>query len=125
SVASQVPETSTGRIAKHDEQVTHMVAWRFLSANNRSLGQSVVRYHDVESCMAAMRDLQRRLGAAACVTTQETPGQWTWRIRANGPDLAVSSRRYQRRVEALYACTSFRSLAEKTTISERLQIVRF
>lgn len=125
SVSSRAPERWSARVAKHDEHDTHMVAWRFLSANNRSLGQSVVKYHDVESCMAALRDLQQRLGAATCVTMQDAPGQWTWRIRADGPALAVSSRRYQRRVEALYACMSFRSLAAQTTISEQLQIMRF
>lgn len=81
--------------------------WRFLSANNRRLGQSAVTFPDAESCVAAIRRLRDRLDALTSITMRDGLRQWVWRIRLGSEDLAVSTRSYQRRVEADHACASF------------------
>lgn len=96
---------------------TSGLSWRFLAANNRSLGQAAGSYDNVESCLAAMHDLRQQLADAECVTAPDGPARWTWRIRSAGLDLAKSSRHYQRRVEAQNAGMLFRTLAQQAEIT--------
>lgn len=99
--------------------------WRFLSANNRRLGQSAVVFADVESCWAAVRQLRDRLGGLSCTTLRDGPREWVWRIRLADLDLAVSSRSYQRRVEADHACASFVDQVGRVPAGRQPQVVRF
>lgn len=99
-------------------------AWRFLSANNRSMARSVPTYADADACLAAIDELRRRLPDAVGTTVRNGTGQWLWRIRTAELDLAVSSRRYQRRVRAKIACESFVDLVEGSVRADDVQIVR-
>ncbi|WP_436494450.1 hypothetical protein [Actinokineospora sp. HUAS TT18] len=102
------------------------VTWRFLSANNRSIGQAADTFDDASSCAVALRDLRDRLASASVIINREGPKQlWAWRIRIADQDLAVSSRRYHRRVQASYACRSFLELVAESPNSELPRLVHF
>lgn len=100
-------------------------AWRFLSANNRSMATSASTYPDAGACLVAVRKLQSDLSLAVGVTSQNGNGLWLWRIRVAESDLAVSTRRYQRRVRARLACQSFLDLAAAVAPSVGVQVVHF
>ena len=106
-------------------QQGHNFAWRFLSANNRSMATSAASYPDAGTCLAAVRELQRELGLAVGVTSQNGSGLWLWRIRLADSDLAVSTRRYHRRVRARLACQSFLDLAGAIAQNAEVQVVHF
>src|SRR5262245_22548288 len=99
--------------------------WRFLSANNRRLGQSARVFSDLDSCWAAVRQLRERLDGLSMVTARDGLRQWVWRVRLDGLDLAVSSRSYQRRVEADHACASFVDQVGQVPHGQAPQVVRF
>lgn len=90
------------------------VTWRFMSANNRSIGRAVRDFPDVDSCLSSVRELRRQLAGATCVTLRDGPRHWMWRVRVAGADHAVSSRRYERRVQAKNSCESFLELVAAT-----------
>ncbi|PPK68889.1 hypothetical protein V5P93_001261 [Actinokineospora auranticolor] len=102
------------------------VTWRFLSANNRSLGQAARLFVDAEACARALVELRARVADASATTARETTSQlWSWRVRLEGADLAVSSRRYHRRVQAQYACRSFLGLVADAALADLPRAVRF
>ncbi|PSL52224.1 hypothetical protein B0I31_11451 [Saccharothrix carnea] len=82
------------------------VRWRFLSANNRSLGQSALVFPTVEACLKSVDDLREHLIDSTTAMSRDEK-LWSWRLRLEGCVLAVSSRSYHRRVQAQYACRSF------------------
>lgn len=82
------------------------VKWRFLSANNRSLGQSALVFPTVEACLKSVDDLREHLVDSTTAMSRDAK-LWSWRLRLGGGVLAVSSRSYHRRVQAQYACRSF------------------
>lgn len=100
-------------------------AWRFLSGNNRSMATSALTYPDAGACLAAVRELQRELGLTVGMTSQNGSGLWLWRIRLAGTDLAVSTRKYHRRVRARLACQSFLDLAGAVAPTAEVQVVHF
>ena len=104
---------------------SHGFAWRFLSANNRSMATGVSTYPDATSCLDAVRELQHELALAVGVTSQNGSGLWLWRIRLADADRAVSSRRYHRRVRARLACQSFLDLAAGIAPTAEVQVVHF
>lgn len=85
--------------------------WRFLSANNRSLAQSVRSYPDTASCVRALKVLRDRLELAEVVTVRDEQGMWLWQLRVGGVPVGVSSRKYQRRLHAISSGNSFHQLA--------------
>ncbi|GLZ40991.1 hypothetical protein [Actinokineospora sp. NBRC 105648] len=102
------------------------VTWRFLSANNRSLGQAACLFDDLDDCSKALVELRARLTDTAATTARETPSQlWSWRVRLGSTDLAVSSRKYHRRVQAQYACRSFLGLVATATVADLPRVVHF
>ncbi|HEX4705952.1 MAG TPA: hypothetical protein VH352_27800 [Pseudonocardiaceae bacterium] len=101
------------------------VTWRFMSANNRSLGRAVRGFADVEACLAAVRELRAQLACATCVTMRDGPRHWVWRVRLADVDKAVSSRRYERRVQAANSCSSFVELVHDAGEIDVAQLVRF
>ncbi|GAA3053345.1 hypothetical protein [Actinokineospora globicatena] len=102
------------------------VTWRFLSANNRSLGQAAQRFVDADACSRAMVELRAKLTEISATTARETPSQlWSWRVRLAGLDLAVSSRKYHRRVQAQYACRSFLGLVADAQLADLPRVVHF
>jgi hypothetical protein len=117
---------------QYDASARTAVSWRFMSANNRSLAQSVRSFPDVESCLAAVRELRQELAnlpddpdETCCVTVRDGPRHWVWRVRVAGVDRAVSSRRYERRVQAKNSCTSFLGLLHEVDGVDLAQVVRF
>ena len=97
--------------------------WRFLSANNRSLGRSVSVYPDAKSCLVAIATLRHDVARATAVTTQNRSGHWVWRVRVAESEIAMSSRLYQRRVRAKLACEAFVELVATTAPNGAVQVV--
>lgn len=85
----------------------HGFMWRFLSANNRKLCHSVCTYPDVNTCLTAVQELRDQIDELEVVTLRDGPRRWAWRVRLADTDLAVSSRNYERWVEADRACALF------------------
>jgi uncharacterized protein YegP (UPF0339 family) len=99
------------------------VTWRFLSANNRSLGRSVLVFPDVAACQVAIAMLRRNLARATAATSQHGSGQWVWRVRVAESEIAISSRLYQRRVRAKLACEAFVELVATIAPNGAVQVV--
>ncbi len=100
------------------------VTWRFLSANNRSLAQAPAVFPTADACAKAVVELRDRLADSTASTARDTH-LWSWRIRVDGADLAVSSRRYHRRVQAQYACRSFLELVAVAPIADLPRVAHF
>jgi hypothetical protein len=102
------------------------VTWRLLSGNNRDLGRAASAFPDTRSCLTAVRELRRMLpGAVVAVGSPDGRGRWTWRIRLDSVEVAVSSRGYQRRVQAEAACRVFLSLVADAQVTDTLRLVSF
>lgn len=120
-----VPGTVSGGIdAVGDGPPPGPVTWRFMSANNRSLARSARTFPDVDSCLAAVRALGGLLPTAACAILRDGPRHWVWRVRVAGVDEVVSSRRYERRVQAANSCMSFLDLVGGAECVDLCQLVR-
>ncbi|MBB5805665.1 hypothetical protein F4560_005433 [Saccharothrix ecbatanensis] len=100
------------------------VTWRFLSANNRSLGQSAIVFPTVEACVHSVDELRERL-IDSTTTMSRDAKLWSWRLRLEGCVLAVSSRSYHRRIQAQYACRSFLELVELAPTVGRAPVEQF
>lgn len=110
---------------KREQTMYGPVSWRFLSANNRSIGRSVGDFPDGESCLRALCDLQKLLPKATVVTVRDELGQWVWRLRVGHLDVAMSTRCYQRRLHAENAGSAFRDLAAAVRDIAELPLVCF
>ena len=92
------------RVARSaDEGTGTHVTWRLLATNNRDLGRSSTVFPDLVTCEAAVLRLRRENAALQAVTTRTGPTSWSWRIIQGDTVVAVSSRAYQRRIQADYA----------------------
>lgn len=114
-----------GRAPRVREPQDARFVWRFLSANNRSLATSAPSFPDVASALVSIKELCGQLGDARSVTSRNGNGLWVWRVRVGESDVAMSSRRYQRRVRAALACTSFFDLVGGISQVDAVQVVRF
>jgi hypothetical protein len=100
------------------------VTWRLLSGNNRDLGRAATGFADAGSCLLTVRRLQRLIDRAVAAPVRAGRVAWTWRVRLDGEDVAVSSRTYQRRVQAESACAVFLTLAHIATVTDAPRLVR-
>lgn len=98
-------------------------AWRFMSANNRSVARSAQICPDVESCLEAIRTLREGLPRALGETTRNGNGQWVWRIRVADEVVAMTTRTYQRPVRARIMCRSFLQLVAETAASAPVHVI--
>ncbi len=98
-------------------------AWRFMSANNRSLARSAETCPDVESCLAAIRVLLEGLPNAVGETFRNGAGQWVWRVRVADEVVATTTRTYQRRARAQQMCDSFLESVAETPGSAPVQVI--
>lgn len=99
------------------------VAWRLLTANNRDLGRSAAALPDAAACLAALGRLRATLpGPSVVVSSPDGRDRWTWRIVVDARDAAVSSRVYQRRVQAEAACGIFVRLAAGAPVSTTIRL---
>jgi hypothetical protein len=94
-----------------------------MSANNRSLARSAHACPDVESCLAAIRNLQEGLADAVAETSRNGNGQWVWRIRLADEVVATAARSYPRQVRARLTCTAFLQLVAETATSTPVQVM--
>lgn len=124
SVLDRVPVPG-GRMSGEPDPPGGAVTWRFISANNRSLGRAVRNYPDVDSCLVAVQQLCWHVTSVTCLTVRDGPRHWVWRVRSGGVDHAVSSRRYERRVQAKNSCASFVALVRESGRFDLAQLVRF
>jgi hypothetical protein len=98
--------------------------WRLLSNNNRDLGRAVSIFEDVDGCLVAVEHLRRNAGRATPVSLRAGRADWTWRVQVDQVPVAVSSRRYQRRVQAEYACGVFLGLVEEANVMNAVRLVQ-
>lgn len=81
------------------------MSWRLLATNNRDLGRAPIAYPDADSCRLAVLWLQRNVAGLRIAIVRAGPSSWSWRILAGETVVAVSSRDYQRRIQADQAAT--------------------
>jgi hypothetical protein len=86
------------------------LGWRFLAANNRDVARSAAEFEVLAACIRAAEDLQRRIEDTVAVAARTGRAEWTWRLRLDAADVAVSSRTYQRRLQCEAACALFVAL---------------
>jgi hypothetical protein len=98
--------------------------WRLLSNNNRDLGRAVSIFEDVDGCLVAVGHLRRNAARATPVSMRAGRADWTWRVQVDQIPVAVSSRRYQRRVQAEYACGVFLGLVEGASVMNAVRLVQ-
>jgi hypothetical protein len=110
---------------EQDEPRLDAVAWRFLSANNRSIARSINDFPDSYACLLSLHELQLGLGTSDVATVRNRQGLWRWQLRVGERALAVSSRQYQRRIRAHDAGDCFRDLAANVDDVRNLQLVVF
>jgi hypothetical protein len=100
------------------------VTWRLLSGNNRDLGRAAESFPDAATCLAAIERLRTALASpAVSVSSPDGRSRWTWRIAVETVDSAVSSRVYQRRVQAEAACAVFLGLAADAPVAGVVRLV--
>jgi hypothetical protein len=87
-----------------------------LAANNRDVARSADAFPDVATCVAAIERLQREVCAAVIVASRVGRADWSWRLRLEAVDIAVSSRTYQRRLQCEAACALFVELVPDATL---------
>jgi hypothetical protein len=107
-----------------DPTLEPWVTWRLLSSNNRDLGRAPVTFPDVPACQLMVRRLQSLVAEAATVQLRAGRVDWSWRVRLAGVDVAVSSRTYQRRIQAESACAVFLSLVPDAGIAGAPRLIR-
>ena len=100
------------------------VTWRLLSSNNRDLGRAATAFPDAPSCQLMVRRLQSLVGEVAVVQQRAGRVDWCWRVRLNGLDIAVSSRTYQRRIQAQSACAVFLALVPEAHVAPAPRLAR-
>lgn len=85
------------------------VYWRLLSANNRELGRSAGTFPDLDSCVAAVRELVDGIGSAApsISSVRERTGTWSWRLTLGERAVATAGRPYLRHRECTYNLAHF------------------
>jgi hypothetical protein len=98
--------------------------WRLLSNNNRDLGHAVHIFEDVNLCAAAVEFLRQQAEHAVPVSMRSGRADWTWRVQIGQAAVAVSSRRYQRRVQAEYACDVFLGLVAGAVVMNTVRLVQ-
>jgi hypothetical protein len=111
-------------VSSADAPLSPRVSWRLLSSNNRDLGRAAITFPDVPSCQLMIRRLQLLVAEAATVQLRAGRVDWSWRVRLDGADVAVSSRTYQRRIQAESACAIFLSLVPDATVAEAPRLIR-
>jgi hypothetical protein len=100
------------------------VTWRLLSGNNRDLGRAAESFPDVAACLTAIERLRIALASpAVTVSSPDGRSRWTWRVAVDSVDGAVSSRVYQRRVQAEAACAVFLALAADAPVTGEVRLV--
>jgi hypothetical protein len=106
------------------EPATESVTWRLLSNNNRDLGRAATVFPDIDSCAAAVEYLRGVGERAASISVRDGRADWTWRVQVDQVPVAVSSRRYHRRVQAEYACAVFLGLVPNAEVMNAVRFVQ-
>jgi hypothetical protein len=112
------------RSAAGIEPVAEGATWRLLSNNNRDLGRAATIFSDVDLCAAAVERLRRFGDQAVATSMRDGRADWTWRVQVDQIAVAVSSRRYHRRVQAEYASAVFLGLVPGAEVMNAVRFVR-
>jgi hypothetical protein len=92
------------------------VMWRLIAANNRPMGSSPQYYTSIEECFTSAHLAHTSAGEAmGSVQFHRSTSDWGWAISVAEVKLAVSARRYQRRVECERALRNFLDAVAVTT----------
>jgi len=109
---------ASGRFEVYQSRGGH-VAWRLLSNNNRDVGRSPDVFATKPECMAAIALLRVHAAEATRIVYRADRGMWSWRLRYDVTDLAMSARLYQRHLQAVAACALFVGLVADAELSTR------
>jgi hypothetical protein len=112
------------RTAAGIEPADEGATWRLLSNNNRDLGRAGKIFPDIDSCVAALDRLRRQGDRVVAISMRDGRADWTWRAQIDQVPVAVSSRRYHRRVQAEYACGVFLGLVPGAEVMNAVRFVR-
>jgi hypothetical protein len=97
--------------------------WRLLAANNRDVARSARLFGDVDECLVAVAELRRQFDRSVPVALRIGRSEWSWRLRVDDVDVAVSSRSYQRRLQCTAACGLFLELVSQAVIADDTIII--
>jgi hypothetical protein len=92
------------RLVRH--RLDGSTTWRLLATNNRDLARAPITYADPDDCRAAVRWLRQNVPDLRIAIVRAGPSSWSWRILTGEVVVAVSSRAYQRRIQADQAATT-------------------
>jgi hypothetical protein len=95
-----------------------LLRWRMLAANNRDVARSVASFPDVRGCVEAILRLRECVADGIATATRTGRADWSWRLRLDGEDVAVSSRTYQRRLQCEAASALFIELVPAATLTD-------
>ncbi|MEV6304399.1 hypothetical protein AB0M02_33680 [Actinoplanes sp. NPDC051861] len=79
------------------------VSWRLLTTNNRDLGRAPGEFPDRDTCRTAASWVREHAAELRVTLTRTGSAGWRWRMSAGDLVVAVSSRDYQRRIQAKHA----------------------
>lgn len=91
--------------------------WRLLAANNREVARSTITFPDVPASLEAIGLLQARHRDGVLTAARSGRAEWTWRLRVDSIDLAMSSRAYQRRLQCEAAGALFMDLVTDAEVT--------
>lgn len=100
------------------------VEWRLISSNNWELGRCAVPFDGLESCVAAVLDLQSTIDGLAEEVGLDSRGGWRWRLVRDTDVVAVASRPFLRRVECESTLAKFRKVTATAPVVPRLRTFR-
>lgn len=97
------------------------VSWRLLGANNRELGRSAATFPDLDSCLAAVRELVDGIAAAtpSISSVRERTGTWNWRLSLGDRAVAVAGRPYLRHRECTYNLAHFLAAVPEALVAAK------
>jgi uncharacterized protein YegP (UPF0339 family) len=118
TAAIEVLTVPSGRFEVYQARAGQ-VAWRLLSNNNRDLGRAPATFATEPECLAAIAHLRLHVAEATSIVYRADPGNWSWRLRHDDTDLAMSARLYQRHLQATAVCALFVEMVPDAELSTR------
>jgi uncharacterized protein YegP (UPF0339 family) len=110
--------TYVARDRAHPREIIKGYGWRLLAANNRDVARSARLFADVDECVVAIAALRREFDRSVPVSLRIGRSEWSWRLRLDDMDVAVSSRSYQRRLQCTAACELFLELVPQAAVAD-------
>lgn len=112
---TMTPALDVGYIQLFAPDVGKPLQWRLLAGNNREAGRAIAHYQDVESCRAAVREIQGALDRLTGTVRRTPRNHWSWQLTDVDVAVAVSGRDYDRAIRCEQALAAFvRGLRDAT-----------